>query len=53
MPGSKIYWERKQLAGYCQICGEEIWEMVFKANPCITVNKWNCEHQEAVRVVKK
>jgi len=45
-------WLTKDLAGYCQICGEPIYNMYYSTNPLMTTVKWECEHQNAVRLVK-
>jgi hypothetical protein len=48
----KPHWVVKDLAGYCQVCGEPIYNMVYSENKNLTNKRWMCEHQNADRVIK-
>ena len=49
---SRKFWEIKDIAGYCQVCGEPIYNLVSIKFPNVNVKKWNCDHEFATRVTK-
>lgn len=48
----RSWWIKDSVVDYCKVCGEPIYLMKSTKIEGITVEKWNCKHQYAVRVTK-
>lgn len=47
----RLCWKNLGISRHCEICGEPIYRLINIKIPFLTVEKWNCEHEYAIRLV--